>query len=119
MAKEVTTVRLDKELLDRIDRVAEARGESRSITIERMLKNEVPGEEDFIQQMEQGLMRGLARVISSAPTAANFILWLAGESVSNTQLDRRLENLRAQIERGKQRQQSQLSSRNPTPKGSL
>jgi len=105
MAKEITTVRLDPELIRRLDAVAEARGESRSVVIERVLRNEVADEEDFVNEMEHPVMRALVRMIIASPAATRFVIWLAGGTTDEAELRRRIETLRKQIKLGEARHQ--------------
>ncbi len=65
--KERVSVTLPPGLLERVDRVAEERGESRAVTMERMLGNSIDFEEKFLKDMENPLVRGLAKAVFASP----------------------------------------------------
>ena len=104
MAKQVTTVRLVAQLLERIDRVADARGESRSITIERMLENEVGGEELFMRAVETRIGRGLVEAVAASPSLIKALMALAGEEFTDDDIAAMKKNVKAVTRKGRQRE---------------
>lgn len=66
-------ISIDPQLLGRIDAVCEARGEPRSAFIERVLVNEIAGEEEFVQDMENPFTRAVARAMTASPKVTELL----------------------------------------------
>lgn len=83
MAKIATSVRLEEDLIKRLDAVAEARGESRSELIERVLDSSVASEERMIKDLDSPVMRMLLRAIMNNPSIVKAMAAVAGKKISD------------------------------------
>lgn len=87
-ARDRITLTLDHELTKRIDAVAEARDESRSATIERMLRNSIEEEERFLGQVGTGIEGRIMALMLENPKLINSLSKLVGDELSEDQLKR-------------------------------
>jgi len=76
------SISLDADLLRRIDAACEARNEARSAFIERVLENEIEGEETFVRDMESPIWRGLITALAKSPSVTMAIAKVVGEELS-------------------------------------
>jgi len=83
-----TTLTLEQTLTDRIDAIAQARDESRSATIERMLRNQIEEEEKVLNQVGTGIEGRIMALMLENPKILNAMSKLVGESLSDEQLAR-------------------------------
>lgn len=79
---------LDHSLTERIDAVAKARDESRSATIERMLRNQIEEEEKVLKQVGTGIEGRIMALMLENPKILNTMSKLVGESLTDEQLAR-------------------------------
>lgn len=82
------TLTLDHTLTKRIDAVAQARDESRSATIERMLRNQIEEEEKLLAQVGTGIEGRIMALMLENPKILNTMSKLVGESLTDEQLAR-------------------------------
>lgn len=84
MAKIATSVRLEENLIKRLDAVAEARGQSRSELMEQILHREVKDEEKMLREMESNpIARMLLRTLMNNPAIVKVIMKLGGEKLTD------------------------------------
>ncbi len=57
MSRTQSSNRLDSDLLDRVDRLTEAAGLTRTLVIEQAIKNDLPEQESFQRSMENPATR--------------------------------------------------------------
>lgn len=101
--KQQLSITLDADLVKRLDAVCEATNVNRSALIETMVEKGIRERETFVQDMENPVLRSLARVMASSPKVVEGILGVLGEELDDG--DRRWlkEGLSEQAARGKQR----------------
>lgn len=74
---------LDHSLTERIDAVAEARDESRSATIERMLRNQIAEEEKMLEQIGTGIEGRIMALLLNNPKAIDVMSKMIGQSLTD------------------------------------
>ncbi|MBO6740432.1 MAG: ribbon-helix-helix protein, CopG family [Phycisphaerales bacterium] len=74
---------LDHSLTERIDAIAEARDESRSATIERMLRNQIAEEEKMLEQLGIGIEGRIMAFLLNNPKALDVMSKIIGESLTD------------------------------------
>lgn len=79
---------LDHSLTERIDAVAQARDESRSATIERMLRNQIAEEEKILQQVGTGVEGRIMAFLLNNPKALDAISKVIGQSLTDEERSR-------------------------------
>ena len=108
--KEKISISIDAELLRRLDAVCEARGQSRSAVFERIVRNEIDGEEKFLDYMEKPINRALMTVIMKTPGVLDAIATLVGEHLTPENVVEIKELAGVQVQRGSERQKSKKKS---------
>lgn len=101
--KDKISISIDPDLLRRVDAVCAAREETRSSMIERVLKNEIAGEEQFLKDMENPINRAIMSTIINTPGLLAAVARLVNEHLEAGDLDHMREKLPQQMERGKRR----------------
>jgi hypothetical protein len=86
-------ISMDQALLDRIDRLCELRNEPRSAFIERVLSNEIGGEERFMAGLENPLVRGFVRVLVETPGLVEAVTKAAQGDMSAEEIKATRESL--------------------------
>ncbi len=107
--KDRITITINREVLERIDAVCEARGQARSPVIERMLANQVREEEEFVKATEHPLERLIMESLSKSPVLIATIAKLIGEKLDPAE---HAEFLKEQADRGRERVQKRKASKN-------
>lgn len=110
-SKERITITIDRIVLARVDGVADARGDSRSAVIERIVSNGIGSEERFLAMMEVPATRLIIEKIVGSPAIAGAIAQLVGESLSKEELKALNEEARKQAERGIDRRKAKRVTR--------
>jgi hypothetical protein len=85
-ARERVTLTLDPAVLSRIDQVAQARDESRSATIERVLRNGVAEEERVLDTIGEGVEGRIIAFLLQSPQALTMLAKAVGEELDPEQL---------------------------------
>ncbi|MBO6512647.1 MAG: hypothetical protein JJ974_01610 [Phycisphaerales bacterium] len=80
------TTTLDSSLIERIDRVAEFRNESRSATIDRMLANGIEDEEKMLESIGVGVQGRIIALLIENPKILNSLSKAVGEALTDEQL---------------------------------
>lgn len=83
MSKKAVTVTLSEDLLDRIDTVAESRGESRSGVVERLCRNGIDSEERFARLLGHPLGGVLLSRLANPDVMTSLLLRVVGENLSH------------------------------------
>lgn len=112
--KKVLSVAIAPELLARIDRVAEAREETRSTVADRILKNGIEDEERFLNEMAVPMFRKLVLAAIERPTLMAGFAKLIGERVDMKELEQMASNVprvRAAGEKLQEQKRSKKSSK--------
>jgi len=110
MARTQISIKLDSDLLDRIDRLAEAADVTRTLVIEQAIKNDLPEQEAFQKSMESPAMRAIHKQITK-PAVLRVLAKLANEEMSDEQLSEILKKTPRQRETGKRRQAKRKASK--------
>lgn len=100
--KDKFAISMDVALRERIEAVAEARGEGRSTVIERLCRNSIEDEEAFLWATEYEPTRWVMEKMANNPAFARSLAKLVGQHLSSDELGK----LGEQTERGRQRRQS-------------
>lgn len=79
---------LDHSLTERIDAIAQARDESRSATIERMLRNQIDEEEDLLAQIGVGVKGRIMAMLLEKPDLLEALSDRLGQALTEEQLAR-------------------------------
>lgn len=108
--KTLITTSIDPDILKRIDRVCEARAESRSAYVQRALKNSLPDEEKYLEEMESPLMRGLYKVLGSQQ-GLTVLAKLFRDQLSEDEIARIAMTASKDTERGQQRASAKKGKR--------
>lgn len=101
MATIGTSIRLDEDLVKRLDALAELRAESRSALIERILKNGVDEEEQFWKAQDNPVYREVSRLLLK-PAVAMAMAKIVGEQVDPAAVAARSKKFDLLLERKKQ-----------------
>ncbi len=112
MPKETLTVRLDAELIARIDAVAEKLGESRSEVAERMILNEIDGMEESVALFDNFLIRAVVGSLLRSPKLVGAVANLVGKEVTPEKMDafmKRMEHLQRKKNKKSETEKSSTS----------
>lgn len=115
--KDRITITIDAELLRRVDAVADARAESRSAIIERIVKNEIVSEERFLKVLEVPVTRLIVEKIMGSPTIAGVIAEMVGNSMTQEERKALSDFVLKQGQRGRERQEAKRGARGVVPEG--
>lgn len=85
-SRERVTLTLDPTVLSRIDQVAQARDESRSATIERILRNGVAEEERLLESIGEGVEGRIIAFLLQSPQALSVLAKAVGDELDQEQL---------------------------------
>ena len=102
MARTQISIKLDEDLLARVDRLAEAAGTNRTAVIEQAVKNDLPRQEDFQRSLENPILRAIHKRITT-PAMLRAIAKLANEEMSEEVLAELLEKAPRQREAAERR----------------
>lgn len=80
------TTTLDSSLIERIDRVAEFRNESRSATIDRMLANSIEDEEAVLESIGVGVQGRITALLIENPKILTSLSKALGDALTDEQL---------------------------------
>jgi len=80
------TTTIDHSLAERIDAVSMARDESRSATVERMIRNQITEEEGLLEQIGKGVEGRVMAILLQNPKILNGLSKLVGESLTGEEL---------------------------------
>jgi hypothetical protein len=109
--KERITVTLDPALLERLDVIAEARGDSRSAVIERCVRYGLAEEERFLKVMENPVTRAVFEVLAESPMLMSSIATVVGDELSPGELEKIAESVKKQGKRGRERSAAKRAGR--------
>lgn len=110
MATIGTSIRLDEDLVKRLDALAELRAESRSALIERILKNGVDDEEQFWRVLAKNpLYREVSRLLLK-PHVAMALAKSVGEQLDPALLTGARERLDAGVAHVKQGKRGRMTN---------
>lgn len=84
--KERITLTIDPAVLARIDTVAQARHESRSATVERILRNGVEEEQHLLETIGQGIEGRVLAYLLQSPKALQRIAQVIGAEITPDKL---------------------------------
>ena len=86
--RERITVTIDPAVLERINAIAKARQESRSATIERILRNGARDEEDVLETVGRGVEGRVMAVLLNNPQILNVMSKMVGAQLTDDELTR-------------------------------
>lgn len=93
----------DSDLLTQIDEIAEARGESRSALITKMLRVGVDEQRKLLKQMENPLYRAVLGAMTKSPELLQKMSELVCENMTLDEAIEKKQNIEKQLQLGKQR----------------
>lgn len=99
--RERITVTIDPAVLQRIDAIAQAREESRSATIERVLRNGARNEEDLLERVGTGIEGRVMAILLHNPQILNVMSKLIGDQLTDTEFTRLQEGGSNVVQAGK------------------
>jgi hypothetical protein len=102
--KERITITIDPDVLRRLDKVSDTRGEPRAAMIERILRNNIDGEESMMRDMENPVWRSLISTLLASESVVKAIATIAGENMPPERIREVQAGIKVQAERGRQRQ---------------
>ena len=85
-SRERITTTLDSSLIERIDRIAEFRNESRSATIDRMLANGIEDEESVLESIGVGVQGRITALLIENPKILTSLSKALGDVLTDEQL---------------------------------
>lgn len=112
--KSKIAITIDSKLLERVDHVAEERGQSRSSVIERLVRNEIKSEEKFVKEMESPIHRAILGVMINTPGVVEVMAKLVQDNMSPTDAEEIKQGLQKQAARGKERSKKKAKSKPKT-----
>lgn len=104
MAKTQISIKLDSDLLARIDRLVESSGRNRTAVIEEAINNDLPEQEAFERSMEVPVVRAIHKQLTK-PGMLRAIAALVDKPLTDEQVSAILEAAPRQREAGKKRQE--------------
>tara|TARA_A100001391_G_scaffold194808_2_gene171437 strand:- start:2588 stop:2974 length:387 start_codon:yes stop_codon:yes gene_type:complete len=107
--RERITVTIDPAVLQRIDAISQAREESRSATIERILRNGAQDEEEMLETIGKGIQGQVMAVLLNNPQILNAMSKLVGDQLTDDDLARLQDGGPGVIEAGKRYRSTQQS----------
>lgn len=90
MARTQISIKLDSDLLERIDKLAEDVGITRTAIIEQAVKNDLPEQESFHKSLENPLMRGIHETLSS-PKVLRLLARLSNGEITDEEISNIME----------------------------
>lgn len=97
------SIKLDEDLLARVDRLAEDTGYTRTAIIEQAVKADLPEREAFQRSLENPILRAIHKRITT-PSVLRAIAAIADEDMTDDDLADILEHAPTRRESGKRRQ---------------
>lgn len=85
-AKDRITLTIDPMVLERIDAISEARSESRSATVERILRNGVEDEEEMLGSLGQGIEGRIIAHLLKSPRTLRKLAEVVGAELTEDKL---------------------------------
>lgn len=101
--KDRISITIDPELLKRLRHVADLREQSVSAMIERIVRNEIDSEEEFVRDMESPVMRTIMSAMVNTPGVMEGMAKIIGQSLTPEEFNEMREGLKHQKELGKKR----------------
>lgn len=115
MAKGFVSVRMDEELMRRLDAVAEATSDTRSAIVERLVRNGLDDAERFLKRFENPVLREAWGVLTS-PGVLKALAAAAGEELTPEQLEAAAKGQRLVKRARKNRRDRSSSNESARPK---
>lgn len=116
MARTQISIKLDEDLLVRVDKLAADVGSNRTAVIEQAIKNDLPEQEAFHKSLENPVMRAIHERITS-PSMLRLLAKLASEEVSEAEIARIVERAPVQRDLAKDRATQRKAARKPRVEG--
>ena len=115
MPRTQISIKLDQDLLARVDQLAEAAGTNRTAVIEQAIKNDLPEQEAFQRSLENPAIRAIHKQITR-PGMLQLIAKLANEQLSEEELSQLVEKAPRQREAA-ERRVAERKGKNRKPDG--
>lgn len=113
MSRTQISIKLDDDLLKRVDQLAESTGTNRTAVIEMAIKNDLPEQEAFQESMENPVIRAIHKQLTT-PAMLQIIAKMASKDVSQEEIEEVLDKAPRQREAGKLRQvEKKRNKQNP------
>lgn len=116
MPRTQISIKLEDDLLERIDRLAAAVGSTRTAVIEKAVQNDLPQQEAFHKSLENPVVRAIHERITS-PGVLRLLARLADESMTDDEINAIIDRAPAQREAAKQRKADRSGTVGQTPSG--
>lgn len=82
MAKEIVALRLEREMIDRIDAVAQKMGETRTEVLDRMIESKIEEFEESVESFKNPLVREVVGEVLKSPALVTVLATLVGKKVT-------------------------------------
>lgn len=116
MARTQISIKLDEDLLARIDQLAAEVGTTRTAVIEKAVENDLPQQEAFHKSLENPVVRAIHERITS-PGVLRLLARLADEPMTDDEINALVERAPAQRAAAKQRKADRSGIAGQTPAG--
>jgi len=116
MSRTQISIKLDSDLLARIDQLAEDINVTRTAIIEQAIKNDLPEQESFHQSLENPLIRGIHEKLTS-PTVLRALAKLTQQDMSDEEIDEVVNKGPRQREAAKKRVAKKKQSKSTKEEG--
>jgi len=90
MARTQISIKLDSDLLERIDKLAEGIGATRTSVIEQAVKNDLPEQESFHKSLENPIVRGIHEKVTS-PAVLRLLARMTMQDMSDAEIEEIVE----------------------------
>ncbi|MCA9305011.1 MAG: ribbon-helix-helix protein, CopG family [Phycisphaerales bacterium] len=117
MAKKPISFTIDEDLLARLDRVAELRGETRTDVIERALRNDLPEQESMLESVANPLKREFVDRVLASPQLLRAIASVVNEKLPDD-FEERAAKARPAIRSAGEKIQAERKAKKATTKKS-
>lgn len=118
MSKRPISISIETDLLDRVDRLAELRGDTRTAVIERAIRNDIAEQEEFIESLANPVVRGVHKTLTSSPTLLRIIARLVDEDMSDGDIRALMERAPRDRKAGERIKADKRANRGKSARGS-
>ena len=102
MPRTQISIKLDEDLLTRVDQLAEAAGTNRTAVIEQAIKNDLPQQEDYQRSLENPIVRAIHKQITT-PRMLQAIAKIVNEDMTEEERAELLEKAARQRDAAERR----------------
>ena len=112
MARAQISIKLDEELLARVDQLAEDASVTRTAVIEQAIANDLPEQEAFYRSLENPVIRAIHKKITT-PGMLRVLAAIVNDDLTDEEIERITERAPKQREAAVRRKSQKKASRKP------